>query len=92
VSGSTVVHLPDLPASEDVAGGEVFEAEAVEEGDVSRVDLDDGAGTVCQILLGLANAVRSLELARSRLGIPGRVPRRAHVAPELLEDPLDHRS
>jgi hypothetical protein len=49
--------LQDLPAAEDVAGGEVFEAEASEELNMNGVDLDDVTGGRGQIVFGLADPV-----------------------------------
>src|SRR3990172_10903276 len=72
VSGGAVMHLEDLQAAEDVAGGEVFEAEAVEEGDVSGVQLHDGARTVRLILLRLTDPVRPLERTSGQPGVPAR--------------------
>jgi hypothetical protein len=44
VCGGAAVGLQYLPAAEDIAGGEVFEAEPGEEIDMDSVDLDDEAG------------------------------------------------
>src|SRR6202158_5620175 len=62
VCGGTAVSLQDLPAAEDVAGGEVFELESGEEMDMDGVDLDDEAGRCGQVVSGLADAVGALEL------------------------------
>src|SRR3990170_6058129 len=57
VSRGAAMCLQDLPAGEDVAGGEVLEREPGEEGDVSGVHLDDGAGMIRQILFRLPDTV-----------------------------------
>src|SRR3990170_8782285 len=91
VSRGAAMCLQDLPASEDVAGGEVLEGEPGEEGDVRGVHLDDGAGAVCQVLFRLPDAVWAQE---GTARVPGVGPRGLDEPAAFLEpfqDATDHR-
>src|SRR3990170_7618747 len=82
VSRGTAMYLQDLPAREDVAGGEVLEGEAREERNVRRIHLDDGAWVVWQVLFGLPDAMPTLKRAP---WVPGVGSRSLHQPAAFLE-------
>src|SRR3990172_5418959 len=91
VSRGVAMCLQDLPAGEDVAGGEVLEREPGEEGDVSGVHLDDGAGVIRQILFGLSDAVWTQEGTARMPGISAGGFNQPAGLLEVSQDAADHR-
>src|SRR3990172_312547 len=91
VSRGAAMCLQDLPAGEDVAGGEVLEREPGEEGDVSGVHLDDGAGVIRQVLFGLSDAVWTQEGTARMPGISAGGFNQPAGLLEVSQDAADHR-
>ena len=92
VSRGAAMCLQYLPASEDVAGGEVLELKAWEERDMRCVHLDDGAGAVRQVLLRLTHTVWAHERTPRVPGIGARCFHQPAFLLEMSQDATDHRS